>query len=472
MRYHRALETVTEPVLSVAAMRAGEQALIKGGIDVHQLMQIAGRGAAQWVWRVAAGRRVTVLCGPGNNGGDGYVIAEALRERGLGVCVAAPMEPATEAARRARAAYKGDVAASAQGITGGVLVDCLFGSGLSGPLTENLAECLSQLAAAHSYLVAIDLPSGVQSDQGAILSPVPQYDLTIALGAWKHAHFLMPARKWMGALKLVDIGLDTSLYPGGRIARPALAAPAVDTHKYRRGLLGIVSGAMPGAAILSAQAAMRAGAGFVKLLSDGSHLDVGADQLVDGRDLAAALSDDRFDAVLAGPGLGLDERARIRLAAVMQRDLPAVLDADALTMLAPDMLAQRTAPMVATPHEGELARIEVNFAIDPQSNKVDRAVAAARATGAIIIAKGPDTVVASGDGRIGFADSAPSWLSTAGTGDVLAGIVASRLATGIDPFTAACEGVWLHAQAARLAGPAFTAGTLAQMVSGAYAACL
>ncbi len=465
-------DPVTEPVLTVSEMRAAEQALIDAGTDVHQLMQIAGRGAAEWVWRMAAGRPVTVLCGPGNNGGDGYVIAETLRARGLAVRVVAPMAPKTEAAQRARGGYVGDVATDFDGISGHVFVDCLFGSGLCREISADLAEPLSQLAEGHHYRIAIDLPSGIDSDQGTLLGPEIDYHLTVALGAWKRAHFLMPAASQVGALRFVDIGVDQSTGTAHRIARPRLSAPAADAHKYRRGLLAIVGGAMPGAALLSAQAAMHCGAGYVKLLSEHSYPAAPADLVVDIRALPEALSDKRIDALLVGPGLGRDDTAADRLKAALTRDLPTVLDADGLAILQPDMLAARARPLILTPHEGELAALEAAWGLTGGRDKVDRACALARATGAIVLAKGADTIVATPEGEIALADRASSWLSTAGTGDVLAGIAASRMANGSAPFAAACEAVWLHADAARQAGPAFTAMELALGVKGAYAATL
>ncbi len=463
---------VTEPVLTVEQMRAAEQALIDAGTDVHQLMQIAGRGAAEWVWRVAAGRPVTVLCGPGNNGGDGYVIAETLRARGLSVRVVAPIEPKTEAAQQAGGMYAGDVTTSVDGISGYVFVDCLFGSGLCREISADLALPLSRLAASHHYRIAIDLPSGIESDRGELLGPDITYHLTVSLGAWKRAHFLMPAASRMGALRLVDIGVDRAVGNAHRIERPHLSPPAPDVHKYRRGLLAVVGGAMPGAVLLSAQAAMHSGAGYVKLMSDHPHPGAPADLVVDARTLVEALADARINAVLVGPGLGRDDTACGRVVAALERDLPTVLDADGLAILQPGMLARRTQPLILTPHEGELAALESAFGLQGNGGKVDRAMALAAASGAIVVAKGPDTLVAAPDGRAGFADRASSWLSTAGTGDVLAGIAASRLANGSTPFDAACEAVWFHAEAARQAGPVFTAMELALDVKGAYAASL
>ncbi len=453
-------------------MRSAEEALISYGISVDELMQRAGRGAAEWVWRVAAGRPVTVLCGPGNNGGDGYVIAEALRARGGVVAVVATCEPKTAAAQNARALYRGEVLGPEAGQHGAVLVDCLFGTGLARPLTGADIVLLQRLAASHSYRIAIDLPSGVASDTGQELNVgLPEYDLTIALGAWKYAHFLMPACTKMGELRLVDIGCDRVPEATRTIGRPHLSAPAPDAHKYRRGLLGVVGGAMPGAAILAARASQGAGAGYVKLhVNEGLHSP--PDLPVETASLAEALTDRRIAALLVGPGLGRDAIARERLAEVLASPIPAVLDADALVLLGARLLAERTAPLIATPHEGELASLERTFGLSGQGTKPERALALAQASKMVVVAKGPDTVVAAPDGRIALAPRASSWLSVAGTGDVLAGVIASRLASGVEPFAAACEGVWLHGEAARLAGPVLTASQLAAHIHSAYAACL
>ena len=462
----------SDQILTVAQMQAAEQGLIDRGISVDDLMQRAGRGAAEWVWRIAGGHSVTVLCGPGNNGGDGYVIAERLRERGLKVTLVAAIEAKTDAARNARSLYRGELRENAEGLRGGVLVDCLFGSGLTRGLSGELAETLAKLAQSHNYRIAIDVPSGVESDSGAILSPVPNYDLTICLGAWKQAHFLMPAMQHMGALRLVDIGCEPVSGAAQLAARPHLRTPAADTHKYKRGLLGIVGGEMPGAALLAARAAMHGGAGYVKLLACHSHPDAPADLVIDESPLANALDVARFDALLVGPGLGRGSAALTRLEQVLATGKPLVADADALVLLKPEMLDGRGAPLVVTPHEGEMAALERSFSLAGEGGKPARAMALARDLGAVVIAKGPDTVIAAPDGQLVLTRPVSPWLSTAGTGDILAGLVASRLARGSEPISAAREAVWLHGEAARVAGPVFTAGQLADCVPAAYAACL
>ncbi|MBW8754668.1 MAG: NAD(P)H-hydrate dehydratase [Sphingomonadales bacterium] len=456
-----------DQILTVAQMRAAEEALIGAGSSVDALMQIAGRGAADYVWRIGGRHhRVTVLCGPGNNGGDGYVIAEAIRERGGKVAVLPAVEPKTAAAKNARALYRGEVLAPDAEPHGEVFVDCLFGSGLTRPLSEDHVALLGRLVASHRHAVAVDLPSGVESDTGALLNPdLPGFDLTIALGAWKFAHFLMPASATMGAMRLVDIGVDPVRGAATVLRRPKLAAPAADAHKYRRGLLAVVGGAMPGAALLACKAAQGGGAGYVKLLAERAAAP--ADLVVDATPLTDAIADKRIAALLIGPGLGRNGAAQKCLAAALGASAPAVLDADALLLL-----DKPPREAIATPHEGEFKQLEKIFACAGEGAKPVRALALARASGMVIVAKGPDTVIAAPDGRLACAARASSWLSVAGTGDVLAGAIASRLATGAEPFVAACEGVWLHGEAARLAGPALTAGSLAEHIPAALAACL
>ena len=461
-------------MLTVAQMQAAEQVLIDRGESVGSLMETGGRGAAEYIRRIAAGRSITVLCGPGNNGGDGYVIARVLREAGLAVQVVAPLKPRTDAALAACQAWGGTLSDDA---LGAILVDCLFGSGLTRPLDGEMAAMLSRLASAHDYRIAIDLPSGVASDSGAVLGQdLPRYDLTLALGAWKFAHWLMPAMALMGERRLVDIGVDAGSGAARLIERPRLAAPAVDAHKYTRGLVLVVSGPMPGAAILASEGAMCAGAGAVRLSAEALHPAALPDIILRDDPLADLLADKRTGAVLVGCGLGREPAARERLARVLAAQRPTVIDADALHLVSPDDLARFDAPLILTPHEGELAQLAKGFSIDENDKlgpaKLTLARALAAKAGAVVIAKGPDTIIAAPDGRITLAPSPSSWLSVAGTGDVLAGIVASRLAAGIEPFEAACQANWLHGEAARICGPVFLASQLARAVSAAYAACL
>jgi ADP-dependent NAD(P)H-hydrate dehydratase / NAD(P)H-hydrate epimerase len=456
-------------VLTAQQMRSAEQALFDAGMSVSELMEVAAGGAAEWIRRVAAGRAVTVLCGPGNNGGDGYVIARILRAAGNPVTVIAPLDPKTDAAKDARLRWDGPVAHT--GSDGDVFVDCLFGSGLGRPLVAEHALLLRDCAARHRYRVAVDVPSGIASDSGAVLNErLPTYDLTLALGAWKFAHWSMPGRALMGQLRLVSIGIAAVEGAAQLVGRPHIAAPPAESHKYRRGLLGIVAGVMPGASLLAAAAAQRAGAGYVKLLAASPDPRTPADVVTDTSLLTEALADPRMATVLIGPGLGRDGAAKAMLGVALRHARALVLDADALMLLAPNMLG-RDIPLLATPHDGELEALCRNFGVIAEGRQ-GRALALAKVSGMVVLAKGPDSVVAAPDGRLALAPPAPSWLSVAGTGDVLAGIAASRMANGADPFAAACEALWLHGEAARRAGPAFTPTQLAEKVQEALAACL
>jgi hydroxyethylthiazole kinase-like uncharacterized protein yjeF len=457
-------------VLTVAQMRAAEQDLIDRGETVSSLMARAGAGAADWVWRAAGGRPVTVLCGPGNNGGDGYVIARELTARGARVTLVAPEEPATEAAKAARASWDGGIAASGKG---GVLVDCLFGSGLGRPLAPATMDLLTSEAARHDFLIALDLPSGVEADSGRPLNEnLPRYDLTLALGAFKPAHALMPALPAMGEIRLVAIGIDAVAGAAHLLPRPALQPPARDAHKYSRGLVLVVEGPMAGAALLACQGAMRAGAGAVRLWTERLHPALPPDVVLAAKPLQTLLEDERTGAVIAGPGLGLDDAARGYLASVLRAGLPCVIDADALRLVDREALVGFSGPLILTPHEGEMDSLATAFGLANDASKPQRASELARVTGAVVAYKGPDTVIAAPDGRLAYAPSSTSWLSVGGSGDVLAGIAGARLAATRDPFRAACEAVWLHSEAGRLAGPAFLASDIALAVPAALAACL
>lgn len=461
--------TASDQVLTVAQMRAAEEALISRGESVASLMERAGTGAADWVLRVAAGRPVTVLCGPGNNGGDGYVIARVLHERGVPVSVVTPVEPATPAARDSRTRYAGPIGQSGPGA---VLVDCLFGSGLARPLTDEHVRLLHDLAASHPARIAVDLPSGVDADTGRPLNErLPRFHLTLALGAWKPAHGLMPALGAMGECRLVPIGIAAVPQAGRMVPRPHLSAPGRDAHKYTRGLVLVVEGTMAGAALLACEGAMRCGAGAVRLTTERLHPALPPDVVLKSEPLAELLDDKRTGAVLAGPGLGRDDKAAARLRQVLASGLASVIDADALALVRPADLAGVAAPLIFTPHAGEMATLAKSFALEAR-DKVSQALELARKANAVIISKGPDTVIAAPDGQAGYLPTPTSWLSVGGSGDVLAGIVASRLAGTGDPFRAACEGAWLHAEAGRLAGPAFLASDIARHLPAAVAACL
>jgi hydroxyethylthiazole kinase-like uncharacterized protein yjeF len=453
-------------------MRAAEEAVIAAGTSVETLMERAGAAVAEAAWRCSGGAPALVLCGPGNNGGDGYVAARHLRERGGSVRVASLGAPRTPAARSAATAWGHPVEPMADAKPAPLLIDCLFGTGLARPLDPALSDRLGALAGAARLTIAVDLPSGVATDDGAILSPVPGFDLTVTLGALKPSHRLEPAASRCGRMLVADIGLGAVDGQLVEIGRPLLAPPGPQDHKYSRGMVAVVGGAMSGAGLLAAGAAQRAGAGYVLLAggngAGGPHALVHRDA-PDAAKLTEILGDRRIGAIVVGPGLGRDHDARTRLEAALAAGLPLILDADALVILEGqvDRIAALPHPPILTPHDGEFARL---FGALPGS-KVDRARAAAVRSGAIVLLKGADSVVAHPDGRAAIAPPAPAWLASAGTGDVLAGIIAAMRARGLDPFAAACAGIWLHAAAARAAGPGLIADDLALHLPAAVAAC-
>lgn len=459
------------PILTAAQMRDAEQAAFDKGVDPYALMETAGAAAAEIIWRAGHRRDTLVLCGPGNNGGDGYVIARLLRERGVPVRVAALGESRTESARRARAAWDRPVEDFRGAKRATQLVDALFGTGLARGLDADVAGRLGALAEAATTSYAIDLPSGVETDGGALLSPVPRFDVCIALGAYKPAHLLHPAAGRIGRLVLADLGIAVASAVR-RLEAPALRAPDADAHKYTRGLVAIIGGGMPGASMLAAVAAAHSGAGSVRRFADDMPA-AGPYAIIIRRverpeEIAEQLKDGRIGALLVGPGLGLDAEAVARLGVALAAGRPLVLDADALTLIGRDDALAIPAGAILTPHEGEFQRL---FGELPGS-KIERAVAAARGSGAVVVYKGADTVIAAPDGQARVTDSASPWLSTAGTGDVLAGLAAGRLAVTGDPFRAACEAVWLHGEAARRCGAAFIADDLLRALPAAIAARL
>jgi len=453
-----------KPIVTAAEMRAAEQRAITTGTSVETLMDRAGKGVAAAVHRLAAGAPVLVLCGPGNNGGDGYVAAAALAVAGHDVRVAASAEPTSDAAKAARAGWSGPVESLDDAKPAPVLVDALFGTGLSCGLDAGLSARLCALAAAARLSIAVDLPSGVATDDGAVLSRVPDFDLTLALGAVKLAHLLQPAARHCGAVRLIEIGVAAD-GAAQVLARPNLPAPGPDSHKYNRGMVVVIGGAMRGAALLAATAAMRAGAGYVALLVGG---DGGPHALVHRAFADQPLDDQRIGTLLIGPGLGRDAGAADKLDKALASDRPLVIDGDALHLLRDrlDTLRARTAPAILTPHQGEFAALFGKG----EGSKLDRACAAAAKANAVVVYKGPDTVIAAPDGTARLAGDANDWLSTAGTGDVLAGAIAATLAAGLDPLEAAAAGVWLHAEAARRLGAAFIADDLANALTAVRAA--
>lgn len=462
------------PILTAAEMRALEADAFAAGVSQDALMERAGAAVAREASRFAQGRAILVLAGPGNNGGHAYVAARRLRALGHDVTVAALGATKPGAAARMRALWDGPVVPfdAAQGRA--VLVDGLFGTGVTRPLEAEVVAKLGVLQQAAAFTLSIDVPSGFDSDLGDDLGSPLRADATVVFGALRPVHVAGPAAGRCGMLLFDAIGLDASRR-WQTLARPKIAAPAPDSNKYSRGLVVVLSGAMPGAARLAARAALHAGAGYVVLASDGElALEPAAlvhRNVAEAGALAKLLDDERIAALVVGPGLGRDARARRLLDAAIASAHPLVLDGDALSLLGETIstrLAGRTAVTWLTPHTGEFERLFGH----QDGSKIARTVAAASACGAVVVHKGHDSVIAAPDGHGAVAAGGSSWLSTAGTGDVLAGTLGARIRPTADPLRAAAEAVWLHGRAAALAGPAFAADALVAQLPAAIGECL
>jgi ADP-dependent NAD(P)H-hydrate dehydratase / NAD(P)H-hydrate epimerase len=455
-------------IVTAEQMRAAERALFATGVPEYDVMERAGAAAADIIWRAGGMRDVLVLCGPGNNGGDGFVIARLLRDKGVAVRVAASGDSGTASSRQARASWGGPVEDIASALPSNQIVDALFGTGLSRGLDDRLASRLGALASAASRTYAIDLPSGVATDDGVLLSAVPQFDICIALGALKPAHVLHPAAARFRRLVCADIGIAAEDAPVRLLGSPKLKAPALDAHKYTRGLVAVLGGAMPGAAALAAVAAAHGGAGYVRLITP-EHVASLPHAIVQHRGaLEAGLADPRIAGSLIGPGLGRDNADIVRMKVALAAGHPTVVDADGLLALKTLGFGVLPEQAILTPHRGEFDAL---FGSLPGS-AIAQAQAAAARSGAVVILKGAHSIIAAPDGRVAVSPRASSWLSTTGTGDVLAGLCAARLAVTGDPFPAACEAVWLHGDAARRAGAAFVADELIAHLPAAIAARL
>ena len=428
------------PVLTNAEMRALEASYA----DTHEdglwtLMKRAGEGAAKTVAVRAAGREVLVLCGPGNNGGDGYVIAATLRDMGVPVRVAALASPASELCRRAAAGWTGQVAGvDCEPVD--VFVDCGFGTGLSRPVESDWIGSIARLAGAAAWKFALDVPSGVYADTGEVQEGVPCFDETLVPAALKPAHLLYPAARSMGRLTLIDIGLpqaDVHLHEN-TLSDAATSDPA--GHKFDRGHVAVIFGDMAGAGWLASRAAQRGGAGFVSAVGGAGHVPPSSI-------VARAAEWDGFekvDAIVIGPGLGTDRSAKSRTEGILKMpDMPKVLDGDMFTLFADEPQRLAGDMHVLTPHEGEFMRMFGEM----DGSKVERVRSAARQAGAVVVLKGADTVIAHPDGRAAINAHASPRLATAGSGDVLAGVIGAELASGRDAFAAACAGVWRHGDA-------------------------
>ena len=446
------------PILTAEQMRAAEQAAIDSGTSVEQLMERAGTALAEAAYRFAGPLPTLILCGPGNNGGDGYAAARYLAERGTPVRVAALAEPSSEVAKWARSQWTGEVEPLSESTAPApVLIDALFGTGLKRRLEPPVVSNLMRLAEEAVARIACDLPSGVDADSGAELNLMPRFDLTVTFGALKPAHRLMPALTYVGRVVLADIGI-TAKTQWLEIDRPTLGAVDPRSHKYSRGLVHALAGTMPGAIALAAKAAARSGAGYVRI-STSRAIDNLPSAIVQTD--TADLDDKRIGCLLVGPGMG-DLPKLLTLA--LTSKAPKVIDGDAITHLGdPERLRGQDA--IVTPHDAEFWRL---FGDIPGS-KPERALEAARRSGAVVVYKGPDTIVAAPDGQVGFAPPAPAWLATAGTGDVLAGMIAALRAQGQVPFWAAWAAVWLHGRAAEIAWPLMIADDLVEAIPQAFA---
>lgn len=445
---------VDAPILTTAAMRVAEAACAASGTSLAELMDRAGAAVADTAWRMAAGGPVLILCGPGNNGGDGYVAARLLAARGAAVRVAASGEPATGLARDARALWAGPVEPlTADTAPAPLIVDALFGVGLTRSIGEELAAILRGFSGRR--VLAVDVPSGVDGDGVQDWTPPLSADVTAALGALKPAHVLLPAAAHCGRVQFAPIGIAAERTMQSA-PKPAVAAPGATAHKFNRGMVLVRSGPMPGAARLTAAAALRGGAGYV-VLSGARNAPFDAIIAEDGARFDERLGDARIGAVVVGPGYPAGDDLDRDVAAALDRGKPLVLDAAAIASALPRLRAMGGAvPVILTPHEGEFAKAFPGL----EGSKIDRAKAAAADAGAVVVYKGADTVIAAPDGRVVAAWPGSPWLATAGTGDVLAGACGAMLARGGDAFDAAVAAVGWHIARATAIGPGLVADDL------------
>ena len=492
-------------LLTTDEMTRADRLAVESGVASLTLMENAGRAVADEAARmVAPGARIAVLCGPGNNGGDGFVAARLLKERGYDVRVGCLLDPAT---------LKGDAVEMAKRWTGLVstgeqidwsavdlTIDAVFGSGLSRPLEGKAANLVDQLSCEWPVL-SVDLPSGVDGATGRILGThAVNATRTVTFFRRKPGHILMPGREYCGEVVVADIGIPDNVLSmikpktfanGPALWRNQFPSLCAAGHKYTRGHAVVVSGPpdKTGAARLAARGALRIGAGLVTVASPTAAMATNAAHLTaimlaafDGpRGLADILSDHRRNATLIGPGAGVSIATRLLVQVALEFDAATVLDADALTSFTLDqdddaepvvghlftlIKENPSRPVVITPHEGEFKRVFP----DLTGSKLDRARAASARSGAVVILKGADTVIAAPDGRAAINENAPPTLATAGSGDVLAGFVTGLLAQGMPPFEAACASVWLHGECANLFGPGLIAEDLPEILPRALSA--
>ncbi len=476
-------------LLTTDQMARADAMTVAAGVDEFALVGEAAACVAKCcLEQYSTHRKVLVLCGPGNNGADGYVVARNLSDAGLEVTVVSVVaaDKLGAVCKQARRHWGGKVenASDWQPDTDTLVIDAMFGAGLSRPLGGVAARWVEILKAAECAVLSIDVPSGLDGDSGQAAGPVVKADTTVTFFRKKPGHLLYPGRALCGELQLEQIGIDTkvlaTLSPRQFENVPALWAecwPAAhpEQHKYKRGHALVFSGPIhaTGAARLSAYAALRAGAGLVTLACTADAVAVVAAQLtavmvapwVDRQSFEAILADSRKNVVVIGPGFGLGPETCDRVELVLQRAANVVLDADALTALASDgerfvqSLQSAAGQTVLTPHDGEYNRL---FAC--QGSRLDRARHASELTGSLVVLKGPDTVIASPGGRIAINANAPPALATAGSGDVLAGLIAGLIAQQMPAFEAACCAVWMHSECANEFGEGLIAEDLADQL--------
>ncbi len=481
-------------ILSTAEMRAAEGNAFARGTTGLALMERAGAAVVDVIAaRFGGFGSAAVLCGPGNNGGDGFVVARGLQQLGIQTTVytLAPIEALTGDARLAAARWQGTCrpfAASVSLDRFDFIVDAMFGIGINRDLDGIAAAAVSAMNAAHAAgktLVAVDIASGIDGDTGSVRGTAVRATTTVTFHRLKPGHVLEPGRHHAGRIVCMDIGLEAPVAPTITTNQPMLWSaqlPRLEatTHKYRRGHALILAGGLEGvgAARLAARAALRAGAGLVTIgaPSDAiaAHAARGPDALMvrvtDGATgLADMLADERRNAIVIGPAYGLGAGTRTAVATVLAANRATVLDADALSSFAGEasalsaLIVSRRAgqpAVVLTPHAGEFTAV---FGASNKS-KIDRAQRAADVTGAIVVFKGADTVIAAPGGRTALNINGTPWLATAGTGDVLAGLIGSALAQGMPGFEAACAAVFQHAAAAQRIGSRLIADDLADEV--------
>ena len=472
------LEILTSEEMNRADRLAAEQ-----GVSGLWLMEQAGVGAAHYIKRLYPQRPKTlILCGPGNNGGDGYVIARHLRRQGWSVTIASAQSPDQ---------LRGDAKINALQWRGrtidlqgcqppnyGLVIDALFGAGLSRSLSGDYKAALVEAEA--TPLIAIDMPSGVNGSTGAVMGYAPEAVATITFCRKKPAHLLARAKPFCGAVHLVPIDIpdevladiNPTIFENG----PALWADHLprlkpDSHKYSRGMGVIVSGplAQTGAARLAARACLKSGAGLVKIACPasatfvlaGHETEVMIVPITEARQFDQLVNDSRLGALCIGPGLGQGDWPHQILEAALGRTCPIVIDADAIRLLAmaAPLRAKLSLQHILTPHEGEFEALMPGLLADSE-NRLEAARHGAKVLGAIMVLKGPDTIIAHPDGHAIINQSGTPWLATAGSGDVLAGAITGLLAQGMEPFEAAAAGVFLHGKAAEGAGPYLIASDL------------